>query len=170
MLLAVSLLTPVPAAAQRALREPQVAGLTAAEITRLFDAYAVVQAQDFLTLDDKQYPQFVQRFRELQETRRRHLQQRTRLVQQLRILTQPEASRSDEALRRSLEEWKELDATERDDIARAIGGVDGVLSLRQQVRFRVFEQQMERRKLELMGRARQGGRAAGRAVPPDDRQ
>jgi hypothetical protein len=158
------------ASAQRAaLREPQAGGLTAAEVTRLFDAYAMVQAQEFLGLDDKQYPLFVQRFRELQDTRRRHLQQRVRLLQQFRQLTQAgTAGADDAALRRSLEEWKTLEVNERDDTGRALGGVDGVLSLRQQVRFRVFEEQMERRKLELMGRARQGARA-GRGVPPGDR-
>jgi hypothetical protein len=33
-----------------------------------------------------------------------------------------------------------------------------VLDLRQQIRFRVFEEQMERRKIELLVRARQANR------------
>ena len=36
--------------------------------------------------------------------------------------------------------------------------VDQVLDLRQQARFRVFEEQMERRKVELLLRARQANR------------
>jgi hypothetical protein len=48
-------------------------------------------------------------------------------------------------------------------VARSLAAVDEVLTLRQRVRFRVFEEQMERRKLELMSRAR---RAQNRRLPP----
>ncbi len=37
----------------------------------------------------------------------------------------------------------------------ALTGVDEVLDVRQQLRFRLFEEQMERRKVELLMRARQ---------------
>ena len=44
-------------------------------------------------------------------------------------------------------------------IRKAQGAVDQVLDVRQQARFRVFEENMERRKLELLARARQANRA-----------
>ncbi len=42
--------------------------------------------------------------------------------------------------------------------ARRPSAVDDVLTVRQQAQFRVFEEQMERRKLELLMRARQANR------------
>jgi hypothetical protein len=41
---------------------------------------------------------------------------------------------------------------------KAYGDLDALLDPRQQARFRVFEDQLERRKLELMLRARQNAR------------
>ena len=54
-----------------------------------------------------------------------------------------------------------------DDVAAralrgAYDGVDETLDLRQQARFRIFEDRMEQQKLELLMRARQNARAAGR--------
>jgi hypothetical protein len=47
-------------------------------------------------------------------------------------------------------------------VKKAYDGIDQVLDLRQQAQFRVFEELMDRRKLELVMRARQ----ANRARPP----
>src|SRR5690348_11155561 len=46
--------------------------ISLAELNRLFEAYAVVQAQDYLKLTDEQYPDFVARLKALQDARRRH--------------------------------------------------------------------------------------------------
>src|SRR5436305_1941109 len=62
-------------------------GVTPAEIQRMFEAYALVQAQDQLKLGDEQYPQFLVKFKALQEARRRTQQERNRLLQELRRLT-----------------------------------------------------------------------------------
>lgn len=61
--------------------------LTPAEIQKMFDAMVVVDAERALTLDDKQYPTFLTRLRELQDIRRRHLVQRTRLMGELQRMT-----------------------------------------------------------------------------------
>jgi len=55
---------------------------------------------------------------------------------------------------------RELDDRAALELRRAADGVDEVLDIRQQARFRMFEEQIERRKLDLLLRARQ--RAAGR--------
>lgn len=128
------------------------------EVVRLLDAYAVVQAQDMLQLDDQQYPRFVQRFRALQELRRRHGQTRAKLLQQLQRQSRDDRKADEGAWRQGLADLKSLDERVRDDIARAMADLDEVLTVRQQVRFRVFEDQMERRRLELMARARQAAR------------
>ena len=53
----------------------------------------------------------------------------------------------------------DLDARAVADVRKAHDALDQVLDVRQQARFRVFEENMERRKLELVARARQANRA-----------
>ncbi|MGE3842257.1 MAG: hypothetical protein AB7I50_11775 [Vicinamibacterales bacterium] len=132
------------------------------EVVRLLDAYAVVQAQDMLQLDDQQYPRFVQRFRALQDARRRTAQARLRLLQDLQRQTRRDAREGDAVWRQGLADLKSLEDRGREEVARSLAALDEVLSLRQQVRFRLFEEQMERRKLELMARARQAVRPGAR--------
>src|SRR4029077_5915257 len=69
---------------QRGGQEPVADAVSPAELQRMFDAYALMQAQDQLKIKDDQYSQFLTRFKALQEVRRRSLQERTRLVQSLR--------------------------------------------------------------------------------------
>src|SRR3954468_5194251 len=69
---------------ERAGQEPAAEGISPAELQRMFDAYALMQAQDQLKIKDEQYTQFLTRFKALQEVRRRSLQERMRLVQSLR--------------------------------------------------------------------------------------
>ncbi len=147
--------------------EPRgMAGLAPAEVLRLLDAYAVMQAQEALHLDEKQYPPFVLRFKQLQDVRRQHLQTRARLVQDLNQLTRPAVAAIDEsAIRQKIAELAALEAAAATEVSRARAAVDEVLSVVQQGRFRVFEEQMERRKLELLSRARQNARQERRRVP-----
>src|SRR5689334_13047511 len=57
-----------------------------AEIQRMFDAYALLQAQTQLQVSDDEYPRFLARFKALQDVRRKALQEHTRLVVELRRL------------------------------------------------------------------------------------
>jgi hypothetical protein len=141
--------TPAPGAAA----EDQV---SPAEIQRLFDAYVVMQAQKELELSDDQFPRFLARVKTLQEVRRRGQMQRGRMLQELRRLSQ--TTGQDEALRTQLKALNDLDARVETEVRQAVDGVDQVLDLRQQARFRLFEEQMERRKVELLMRARQANR------------
>ena len=138
------------AAAQQADR------LDIAELQRLFDAYMVMQAQDALQLDDAQFGQFLPKLKALQDTRRRNEQARNRLVAELGRLTAPSASADEAAVRNRLRELQELEGRSAADLRRAYDTIDQVLDVRRQARFRVFEQNMERRKLQLMLRARRG--------------
>jgi hypothetical protein len=147
---------PPPAAPEQ---QPPV---TPAEIQRMFDAYALVQAQDQLRLGEDQYPQFLARFKALQDARRRGQAERGRLLQELARLTR-EDNKTDEAeLKERLKALQELDARSAADIRKAYDGVDQVLDVRQQARFRLFEEMMERRKIELVTRARQNNRLRNR--------
>ena len=147
------------AAAQQADR------LDIAELQRLFDAYMVMQAQDALQLDDAQFGQFLPKLKALQDTRRRNEQARNRLVAELGRLTAASASADESAVRNRLRELQELEGRSAADLRRAYDTVDQVLDVRRQARFRVFEQNMERRKLQLMLRARRGARARCAEAP-----
>ena len=135
-----------------------------AEIQKLFDAYLVMEAQQALELSDQQYPQFLARVRTLQETRRRTQQERNQLMGQLQRLTNPRLPKpADESeIKSRLASLQDLEARTAAEMRKAYNGVDEVLDVRQQGRFRVFEEQIERRKIELLMRARQ----QNRPVPP----
>ena len=66
-----------------------------------------------------------------------------------------------ERLRRRLS-LQELEARSGVEVRKAYDGIDQVLDVGQQAKFRVFEEMMERRKLELVTRARQANRLKGR--------
>jgi hypothetical protein len=137
--------------------------ITPAEIQRMFDAYALLQAQEQLQISDDQYTRFLSRFKALQDTRRKALQEHTRLVVELRRLLNQ--GQSDEtALKERVQALQELDTRSVADIRKAYDAVDQVLDVTQQARFRVFEELMERRKIELVTRARQANRQ--RQQPP----
>ena len=135
--------------------------LTPVEVLNMLDAYALVQAQNTLQLTDAQYGEFVSRLKRLQQTRRRNQQGRNGLLGDLRRLSAPQVPQVDEAaLRERLRLLKEHDVKAAVEMKAAYDAVDEILDLRQQARFRVFEETLERRKLDLLMRARRnaGGR------------
>jgi len=149
----------VPDAARGPNRDP--GELSPAEVVGMLDAYALVQAQNALQLDDSQYGSFVGRLKTLQETRRKNQRARNQIVQELRRLTNAQVATVDEAaVRDRLKALRELDERSAADLRRAYDSLDEVLDIRQQARFRIFEENLERRKMDLLLRARQ--RAAGR--------
>jgi hypothetical protein len=133
--------------------------ISAGEIQRLYDAYALVQAQEALQLSDEQYPRFVTRMKALQETRRRHQQTRNQMLQDLRRLTNAQTASGDEAaIRERLAALRAEDDRSATELRKALEAIDEMLDIRQQARFRLFEERMEQRKLELLMRARQNAR------------
>jgi Spy/CpxP family protein refolding chaperone len=134
------------------------AGVSPAEIQRMFDSYALMQAQQQLQIRDNQFPQFLTRFKALQDIRRRGLQQHARrLVELRRLLNAPQMDEA--AVREQLKAMADDEARTQADVTKAYEAIDQVLDLTQQARFRIFEEMMERRKLELVARARQANRA-----------
>ena len=141
--------------------------MTPGEIQKLFDAYLVMEAQQALQLSDQQYPQFLSRLRTLQDTRRKNQQERNQLMNQLQRLTNPRAQvRGDEAMiKERLTGLQELESRNNAEMRKAYNALDEVLDIRQQARFRVFEEQIERRKIELLMRARQQNRLNNQQGP-----
>jgi hypothetical protein len=158
LILAGVLASAISLAAQEPIGPPARRGpeMTPAEIQKVFDGYLLIQAQESLGLTDQQFTQFVPRLKTLQDTRRRHQQERVRLLNELQRLTRPAADVADEALlKERLSTLVELDARFAADMRQAYNALDEVLGIRQQARFRVFEEQIERKKLDLLLRARQ---------------
>jgi hypothetical protein len=148
-------------AAPAAARAQQLPGagdptVTPAELQKLFDSYALVQAQQFLSISDEQYTKFLPRFMALQTARRQALQQRTRVLNMIRKALNE--ALPDDQIKDALKLLQDIDDRGAAETRKAQDGVDQVLDLRQQAKFRVFEEQMERRKLELVTRARQANR------------
>ena len=131
-------------------------GVAPAEIQRLFDAYVVMQSQEAVGVGEEQYPKFLTRLRTLQDARRRGQVERARVLLELRRLTRDGDAPPDEtALRTQLKALDDGDARASRETRLALEALDQVMDLKQQARFRLFEEQMERRKAELLMRARQ---------------
>lgn len=154
------LMTAPAAAAQEPSSDEAGAGLSPGEIQRLFDAYAVVQAQQMLKLTDAQYPQFVTRLKTLQETRRRNQQGRNRILQALNRLSRQEPPADEAVIREQLKTLQDHDGRAAAELRKVYDALDQLLDVRQQARFRLFEEQMERRKFEFLMRARQNRQRA----------
>lgn len=107
----------------------------------------IADAERALELNDKQYPEFLTRLRALQETRRANLLQRVKLMAELQRLSNSRNVSPDEATL--------LESRNAAELRRSYNAIDEILTVRQQARFRVLEEQLERRKLELLMRARQ---------------
>ena len=149
-----------PAAPAQAPALPDPANVSAGQIQRWFEAFMVLQAQDALQLSEAQYGRFVTRLKALQEVRRRQQQARNKALAEMRRVTHPQTGSQDEALLAEL--LKGLRASEDQaavELKRAYEAVDETLDVRQQARFRIFEERMEHQKLELLMRARQNARA-----------
>jgi hypothetical protein len=130
--------------------------MSPAELNRLFDAMLLMQAQEALALNEQQYGSFLGRLRTLQDTRRRNQLERNRLMNQLREMTNPRLPQTatEADVKQRLAELQELEARSAAEARKAYSAIDEVLNPMQQARFRVLEEQIERRKLELVTRAR----------------
>jgi Spy/CpxP family protein refolding chaperone len=138
-------------------RGSEEGAVSPAELRRMFDAYALMQAQEQLKIDDDHYTQFLTRFKALQDIRRRLLVERARTIMELRRLVNDPQS-DENQIKERLKTLQELEARSIADIRKAYDAVDQILDVRQQAKFRAFEEQMERRQLELISRARQANR------------
>lgn len=162
-----------PALAQQGAEAPQGRqnraarpGLAPAEVAEMIDAYALMQAEKQLDLRDAQFSDFVTRLKQLQQIRRRNLHARNQMLRELLRLTNPQRGEADEnTLREKLKELREHDVRAAAELRKAYDALDEILDTRQQVRFRLFEEQLERRKLELLMRAQAGVAARPRTQP-----
>ena len=153
--------------AQPARRFPQPgADQTPDEIERLFDAFVLVQAQRALDLTDDQFVQFAPRLIRLQEVRRNQQTRAQRLLRSVQELSNRQPPVEDAQLERQLEQLSQHPSRTARLVRAAHEALDELLDVRQRAQFRLFEQRMERRKLQLVMQARR----ARPAQPPQRRQ
>jgi Spy/CpxP family protein refolding chaperone len=137
---------------------PPQAARSVAEVEQLFDRYVLGQARQALRLDPGQMRQFAPRLQRLQVLRRRALRQQRALVRELGDLTRAGAPADETALAAKLRALEEQAARADQEVREAYVQLEQVLTVDQRARLRVFEQRMERRKLDLISQARQQAR------------
>jgi hypothetical protein len=148
--------------AQQPSTSPAPRSISDAELTQRLDAYAIEQAQKALELTPSQYKAFAPRLRRYQETRRRNVEARNKVLLQLRQLTAKGRGAAEGDIRAALKSLREQEDRAVAELKRAYADLDEVLDIRQQARFRIFEQAIDRRKLDLLRGARDGGRTGAR--------
>jgi len=159
----------VPARAQKpAASKTQAQGATAktgqkqvsmAEIRKAFDAYAITQAQEQVKLTKDQLPKFMAQYKELNDSRRMATQEHNRLLVELRQHV-ADAKVSEVQLKDRLKALRDVEERSHADVRKAYDEIDKLLDVRQQVRFRVFEKDMDRRMAQVIARTRQSNAAA----------
>lgn len=149
--------SPAAAASQRGEGE----GLTAAQVERMWDDYVLAQAQTVLNLSDQQFPRFRNRLLQLQQLRRRLQRERNvKLREAQQALNARGAPPDMTIVSARLKEYDDLMVSSADQLRQGYASIDEVLNVRQRVRFRMFEDRMAQKKLELLAQARQA--AAGK--------
>jgi hypothetical protein len=128
--------------------------MTVRQVEQYFDQVVLFQARTRLELTDAQFLRFGAALRQLQDARRMQQRRRAEMLRQLDdLLTTPETD--DAAVTTRLKDLDDLSVESAKRVQEAYAAIDGVLTLKQRARFRVFEEMMERRKLDLLARARQ---------------
>jgi hypothetical protein len=137
------------------------ATLPEAQLAAMLDTYAIVQAQQALAIPDDRYGTFAARLKKLQDVRRKNQRLHRQILQQLRFLAGPRATEpvDEAAIRKQLVALREQDDRAAIEMRQAYEALDEMLDVRQQARFRMFEDQIEQRKLDLLVRARERARA-----------
>lgn len=139
--------------------------MTVQQVEQYFDQVVLYQAQSQLQLSDDQFLRFGAGLRRLQTVRRQQQRRRLMLIRDLNaMLTAP--TLDDAAVTAKVREIDGLTTETNREVEEAYGAIDLVLNIRQRARFRIFEEMMERRKIDLLARARRAAAAELPSSPP----
>jgi Spy/CpxP family protein refolding chaperone len=142
-------------------------GLNLQTVQSWVDAWAMVEAQKDLALTDGQSPDFLAKMSRMQSTRRRHMMERQRLLREMGGLAFGGSQRPDDAtLTEKLKTFDELTQRSAQEMRQLTQELDAILTPYQRVRFRVFEERIERQKIDMLMRVRAGRGATAPAQPP----
>lgn len=134
---------------QRPALPPLGRGMNAMQLQQYLDAVALTQSREHLKMTDDQYGAFAPRLLRLQNLRRRLMQARRQAMGELNQLLSAD-SPNDEAIIAKVKAFDETNRRGGEELVKAFQELDAVLTPWQRGRFRVLEEQMERRKLELL--------------------
>lgn len=139
-------------AAQQGAPSPAVALNT---VQTMLDGYVLKQAQPALQLTDTQWVAFFPKMDALQKLRREHQRIHNQLINQLNQAAPPpraDVGAADEAtIAARIKAVDDAEAQMVTDERAALAAVDSVLTVYQRARFRVFEENMEKEKIRLIG-------------------
>jgi hypothetical protein len=149
-----------PGGRARGVRPPNPDTMSVQQVEKYFDQFVLVQAQTRLELTDPQFLKFGAALRQLQGARRMQQRRRMQILRDINGMLAA-AEPDDTQLAARIRELDDLNADTSRRIQEAYAAIDTTLTLRQRARFRVFEENMERRKLDLLTRARAQADAPG---------
>lgn len=145
------------------LPDPDVLGPN--QVDQLLDTWMIVQAQPFLNLNDNQWLMFAQKLKNLQNIRRRVQKQRHDTLVALQQMMQNPGPLEEAVVTERLRTFDELSAQAAPELRQAYLDIDKLLNPRQRVRFRVFEERMEQKKMELIAQARKNQQGRSNQPP-----
>jgi hypothetical protein len=122
----------------------------------MWDEYVLSQAQAALNLTDQQFMRFRNRLNQLQQLRRRLQRERNQKLREAQQALSGRGAPVDPAVVSArLKEYDDLMVSSAEQLRQSYVSIDEVLNVRQRVRFRLFEDRMAQKKLELLAQARQ---------------
>jgi len=117
------------------------------------DTYALVQANQDLQLTADQYPTFVAKLTTVQNIKRRHQMEKRRILGELNRLVQGSGeSGRDEAILAQVKAMDDLSQRAGAELQKAYQDLDSTLTPWQRGRYRMFEEMLERRKVDLLSK------------------
>jgi hypothetical protein len=133
--------------------------VTNVQVQVLFDEYVISQSQRALQLSNQQFKVFLPKLIALQQVQRQHRLQRNKALADLHALVGPKAPQGvDEAsIAAATKVLDDLEAQMQQDEQRAFGALDAVLDTRQRAHFRLFLENMERQKVNMLVQAKASG-------------
>jgi hypothetical protein len=148
-----------PGGTGRAAPQAHANAVTNVQVQVLFDEYVISQSQRALQLSNQQFKVFLPKLIALQQVQRQHRLQRNKALADLHALVGPKAPQGvDEAsIAAATKVLDDLEAQMQQDEQRAFGALDAVLDTRQRAHFRLFLENMERQKVNMLVQAKASG-------------
>lgn len=153
---------PMPGDDQQGPKGPPEGNIAPGDIQAMFEAMTVMEAERFVMLTPEQFPVFVQRLKRLQEARGVMIRRHNRALNELRGMANPQSGRADDAtIDMKLRELSAIELEGRAAIDKALEAVDQMLSPKQRARFRMLEDNIEKKKIDFLTKVRQPGGRGG---------
>ncbi len=141
---------------------PPEGDIAPGDIQAMFEAMTVMEAERFVMLTPDQFPVFVQRLKRLHEARATMNRRRNRALNDLRGMANPQNGRADDAtIDVKLRELAAIELEGRTAVDKAIEALDQMLSPKQRARFRMLEDNIEKKKIDFLTKVRQPGGRGG---------